>query len=437
MSINNTKLPAQYLQEMRELRDNIADGNAVWADASDIRAKYGLSPVTTDTIRKGAFLYDEFNQSGWISRPTEANEPVNREVYTLNPDGTRTVEKIVGLSDEDITDPQALLKAHGFNPANFKLVGAKNSKWQQGDGKGGTKCLYSSRITVKPVSNGLDYEDIRKYFDDFKSNHVPVDHGEDYGKGREIMVFGHFDVHMGRISSEYETGYEYNLEIAEENMLKTTDEIVEKAKKHNLERIVYVIGQDFFNSSSTGYTTSQSHLQDNATTFNTIFKFGTGSLIKCIDKLSDVAPVYVVLSVGNHARFEESAMADVIAAYYKDDDNILVDSSPLVRKYLEYGCNCIGLTHGSDEKERIYTLMQAEAPEIWGRTNTHVWLTGHIHHRTVLAKEDSSCCVFSMSAMARPDRWTTKSGYTMAACGCAAFVFDFNKGLSGIEFSYS
>ena len=436
MSINNTKMPVEYLQEMRQLRENISEGNAVWADAADIRAKYGLNPVSIDTIRKGAFLYDEFNESGWINEPIE-KKFITKEVVGLNADGSRTSDKIVELSETDLTDSQALLRAHGFNPVNFKLFSAKNSKWQQGDGKGGTKNLYSSKICVQPVTNGLDYEDIKKYFENLSTPHKPTfDRDFCYGSGNDIMVFGHFDVHMGRVCTEHETGYEYNLEIAEANMIRSTEEMMAKASRRNIEKFIYVIGQDYFNSSSTGFTTSQSHLQDNATTFNTIFKFGTHAIIKCIDMLSSMAPVEVVLCTGNHSRFEEVAMAQIIEAYYRNDSDITVDASPMPRKYVEYGVNCIGFTHGSDEKDRIYTLMQSEVPEIWGRTTSRVWLAGHIHHNSWVAKEDSSCVVFSLSAMAKPDRWTVKSGYTMAKSGCTAFVFNYEKGLDGIEFCY-
>ena len=48
--------------------------------------------------------------------------------------------------------------------------------------------------------------------------------------------------------------------------------------------------------------------------------------------------------------------------YYKDCDNIKVDSIPHTRKYIEYGCNLIGLTHGNEEGKRLHSLMQYEAP---------------------------------------------------------------------------
>lgn len=436
MSINNNYVSNDYLKEIRDLRTKIADGDAVWSDALALRARYNMQEVSVDTIRKGAFLYDEFDKNGWIKEPNDEKGSNDATGYSksveIKNNGATTSELVVDLKEEALTDAVALLKAHGFDPLKFDLVSAKNTRWNSNNGKN----LYSSKIVVQPVKNKLDYEDIASHFENFKSPHTPVTVNKTNDKGGKMVVFGHFDVHFGRVASGYETGEDYNMDIAANNMRKTTSELINSINKEDVDRIVYVIGQDFFNSSFTGYTTSQSHMQDNETTFNTIFKRGGEIIIECIDMLAQVAPVTVILSVGNHARFEENALAQLIAAYYRNDENVIVNSNPFPRKYVEYGVNCIGLTHGSDEKERIYTLMQSEVPEIWGRTKTRVWLTGHIHHRTVLTKEDSNVIVFSMSAMAKPDNWTVKSGYTMAMNGCSAYIFDFNKGLSGIEFFY-
>ena len=58
-------------------------------------------------------------------------------------------------------------------------------------------------------------------------------------------------------------------------MLSTTKKMIDSVHWNNVGKIIYMVGNDYLNSSFTGYTTSQSHMQDNEGTFNTIFKKGT------------------------------------------------------------------------------------------------------------------------------------------------------------------
>ena len=52
MALNDYTVSNDYLREMRQVRSKILEGDATWSDAQDIRAKYGLPTVTTDSIRR-------------------------------------------------------------------------------------------------------------------------------------------------------------------------------------------------------------------------------------------------------------------------------------------------------------------------------------------------------------------------------------------------
>lgn len=437
MALITDKMPDGYLKEMRQLMADISNGDATWAQANDIRRKYSLSELNTDTIRRGALLYSEFNASGWVMEPVAKNAPI-KETTTLLNDGTRTSEKFVALDEKELNDKEALLKAHGYIPSQFELLSAKNSIWQQGDGKGGLKNLYASKITVKPIANGLDLDDIKKHFENFKSpRRMFVDlNKQEISQRNDTVFFSHLDVHFGRISLPYETGNEYNIQIAHDNMIKTTKEFIKIIDWTKVGTIIYMVGNDYLNSSFTGYTTSQSHPQDNDGTFNNIFKKGAETLIEVIDMLSSKADVKVVFVSRNHSRFEEFALMQVIEAYYKDILDVEIDSNPYPRKYIKIGNTLLGLTHGSDEKDRINGLMQKEDQEDWGTTKYHYWMCGHLHHNDWALRENYGVSVFTLSAMTKMDNWTVKSGYTMAESGCVAFVFGNEKGLKDIKFFY-
>ena len=155
MALNDYTVSNDYLREMRQVRSKILEGDATWSDAQDIRAKYGLPTVTTDSIRRSFGAYDEFASKG---------------------------------CKDEINDKESLLKAHGYDPVYYELVNAKSSIWQQGDGKGGTRNLYSSKITVKPTETGLDLEDIKRHFEEFKTPYRDLMHvSKDRPFGKNIV----------------------------------------------------------------------------------------------------------------------------------------------------------------------------------------------------------------------------------------------------------
>ena len=164
MAIKDIQYPVEYLQEMLQLRKDINEGKRCWADAVGIRAKYNLPQVAMKTIKGGAFLLDEYLTMGWINPPVGTKIP--QSTTSLNADGSRGSEKVIELSEDELNSKEALLKAHGFNPINWELISVRNSKWQMGDGSGGLKNLYSSKITVKPTETGIDVDELMKVIEE-------------------------------------------------------------------------------------------------------------------------------------------------------------------------------------------------------------------------------------------------------------------------------
>ena len=444
---NNNKTPSdksfqQYLKEFEKLRLDMRYGMATWRDAVSLREKYHMPAVSIDSLRRGVLIYDEYSDGGWVRPPEYIENNVNnkdcnnynninnsKETTEILSNGNYSSEKVIGLLPEEINNPDVLLKAHGFNPVNFELISAKNSKWQVSnkESSSGSKILYSSKIVVKPITNGLDIEELGNYFANLEMPHEHKAGGyTNYQFGSESLVFCAYDLHYGRFSNNEITGEHYTLEEAERRMIESITYFSTKFKDRKFEEIVFPIGQDFFNSGFDGATTSSKHSQDNGADFQTIFKFGTEALIKIIDKLANIAPVKVIGVPGNHGYFEETAMFMIIDAYFRNDKRITVDLSSSYRKYHVFGNSLIGFTHGSEEKDRIWTIMQTEVPGYWAMTNAHVFLTGHIHHLKV--EEKHGVDVWSVPACCGSDRWTTKNGYNSKS-RMMTFIFDKNRGL--------
>ena len=228
-----------YLDEFRFLRQEILNGDKTWQDAIELREKYNQPQISKETLRKGAFIFDEYNQAGWVKKPENANNKESvlitdgttsknydytdsmdsisytnntyskTETVELKPDGNIGSDRIVDILPSDITNPETLLKAHGFNPDKFELVSAKNSKWQQGI-TDGTKNLYSSKIVVKPIQKLVDANEVVDYFKDFKPNYTPEKVCIDASRyGDSALILPLYDIHFGRRARMEEVNEEY------------------------------------------------------------------------------------------------------------------------------------------------------------------------------------------------------------------------------------
>lgn len=428
MNINDNM--KDYLLSFQKIREGIQQGDNTWEDVINLRYKYNMPSLSKDTIRKGVLFYDEFNKANCINVNKEESLNIdvvsNKEITEINKDGSITSDKIVLLENKN-TD--TLLKSHGFNPLEYELVSAKNSKWQQ-NSKTGLKNLYSSRITVKPRKIILD----PKWYEEILNN-IEINHKKEnpiynsYSRTGEMLVVAFDDLHWGRFSWEAETAVDYNLEIARKRILNNASKIINKFKNRKFEKIILKLGSDFLNSNSNGVTTAHKNPQDNDGTYKKIFSNGIEILISLIDMFSKVSPIKVIWINGNHGEMEDFFMSKCLECYYSNDKSVTIDARPIPRKYLEFGTNLIGFMHGDKEKkENIPNIMACEVPELWAKTSEHVFITGHLHNCREKTFEENGVTVFTVPTIVADDVFTINKGYK-AKKRTMCFVFDRKEGL--------
>ena len=428
--IDNKNDINRFLKLQSDLRQEILLGNKTWDDMINLHREFGYVEMTKDSVRRSFKAYDTYAENGWICQPETVNIP-KKEITEFNAEkNTTTSDKVVELEDCDINNPEALLRVHGFNPKHFILVNAKNSKWQQGL-KVGTKTLYSSKITVKPKNPLIsDLDEIGEYFKGYKceAQYFKMNPNPNV---KEYLVLPLYDLHWGRYCSA-EIGDLYNREIAKGEILDNVCRYFDRFGDRKFKKIYLMVGQDYFNSSFTGYTTSQAHKQDNDCTFKDMFTSGCELMIDIINIVASRGEVEVVFVEGNHARAEEYMLGKLVEAYYRNTNGVKIDADGKLRKYLDLGATVVGVSHGSDEKDRIFGLMQCEAPELWAKAKSRIWLLGHLHHLSVESKNGVD--VYRIPSLTNNDEWTIKSGYTTSRRRTMAFVFDENDGLIETHF---
>ncbi|MFR1269376.1 MAG: hypothetical protein ACLSDA_06535 [[Eubacterium] siraeum] len=283
--------PEKHEQCLQDIHDKVLGVED--QDWADIVIKYNL-PMSKDTVRKASsqeifgnvFVLDYFREKEKNKGNKESPESNYRTEISINKDGSYLSNKLVVLSEDDLKNPDSLLKAHGFDIKEWELVSAKNNAWNVYSKKDGIKELYSSKIVIKPRTE-ISLQEIKEFYkelvDTYKAPIVKKYENENNGFMLEVPIM---DLHLGKFSTSDIVKEVYNSQIARECFNKIIDTCIIRCKGLNLEKIIFPVGNDFFHFDTVGTTTTAGTPQDADVKYQTLFRDGVTLLIDGISKLS-------------------------------------------------------------------------------------------------------------------------------------------------------
>lgn len=236
-------------------------------------------------------------------------------------------------------------------------------------------------LIAEMQKHAVDYEKIIK-----SSNETSFDENV-YSMNSHLLVVDPADIHIGKLSKIYETGFEYNMDIAVNRVKEGIDSIILKSEGFNIDKIVFVIGNDVLHIDSPYRKTTAGTPQDTDGQWWQMFLEAKKCYVSAIEKLTELAPVHVVFCPSNHDYVSGWMLADTIYSWFSKHPNVSfgIDQKNISiahRKYVQFGSNLIGFTHGDGAKEKdLPSLMQYEAREAWGNSKFAYWYVHHTHHK--------------------------------------------------------
>src|ERR1019366_6697331 len=178
------------------------------------------------------------------------------------------------------------------------------------------------------------------------------------------------DLHVGKLAHSAETGRRpYDVKIAIATFNRALDALIERTKHYPISEVLFVCGNDLFNSDNEENTTTGGTAVSTDGRFFKTFRSTRKMIVTAIERLRQIAKVQVIICPGNHDRQTAYHLGDSLECYFHNDPMVTVNNLPNPRKYVEFGNCLIGFTHGDEGKPDDYAfLMAAEQPEAWGRT---------------------------------------------------------------------
>lgn len=241
-----------------------------------------------------------------------------------------------------------------------------------------------------------------------------------------LLVVDPADIHIGKLATNFETGEEYNNQIAVKRVLDGVRGIINKSKGFNIDKVVFIGGNDILHIDSPARKTTAGTPQDTDGMWYENFLIAKQLYVEVLELLIGVADVHFVFNPSNHDYTNGFFLADVIKTYFKDCENITFDCSIAHRKYYKYNSNLIGTTHGDGAKQQDLPLLMAQESRDWSDTKHRYIYTHHVHHK--VAKDYIGVTVESLRSPSGTDSWHHRNGYQHSPKAVEGFIHNKEHG---------
>ena len=225
-----------------------------------------------------------------------------------------------------------------------------------------------------------------------------------------LLVIDIADLHIGKLATAFETGEDYNSQIAVKRAKDGLQGILNKAKGFYIDKVLFVAGNDILHTDNTRRTTTGGTPQDTDGMWYDNFLMAKNLYIELLEQLIIFADVEVVYNPSNHDYTHGFFLMQLIEAHFSNS-SIRFNVDLKHRKAFRYGNNLIGTTHGDGAKiENLPLLLATEFPILWSKTKHRYIYSHHVHHK--IAKDYVGVTFETLRSPSGSDSWHHKNGYT-------------------------
>lgn len=253
-------------------------------------------------------------------------------------------------------------------------------------------------------------------------------------KGLVMAEIDLFDPHFGKYALKEETNDPYDILIAKERYQAAVSDLVVKAEPYNVDEYLYILGNDHFHIDSYNNTTTKGTPQDTHLRWWEVWTNGCDVAIQNIRMLRQHRPVRVIMVLSNHDWQNVFKLGYLLHQLFEGDKHVSVDYRPISRKYVEFGVNLIGFTHGNEEKHKdLPMLMLRENQKNIANKKFMEFHLGHFHKEKRMdyktSDEEMGVVVRYLRSLSGADFWHFKNGYVNNIKGGEAFIWSDSDGM--------
>ena len=373
------------------------------------------------------------------SKLPPAKPAADAEQVTQRQDGDSLEARSTSRRIKTVED---LLRHIEADMTRFEVAASEATKWECGDGDGGTIELHRVFVRLKPKGGPTTIEVVEAMIDAAKREirRIPKKvHRQPTRDGLwQVLVIS--DTHFGAYSwSKTTGGSDYDLDLAEQLVGKAGAELVAVGDAHKpTRRTIAFLGDLFHYDTPSGTTTGGTPLERDGR-LQKMIQVGCDSLLRIVERSAASAPTDVVIVNGNHDEVLTWAFQRILVERFRGSKAVTIKPDFLSRQYLTHGRNLLGFTHGHKAKRKLPQIMALEQREAWSRSTYREWHTGHLHHQAAEHNKPldtlDGVIVRTAPTICPPDDWHSANGFLGARQACETFLYSPDGGLRSMHVS--
>jgi hypothetical protein len=322
----------------------------------------------------------------------------------------------------------------------FEVAASEATKWETGDGEGGSIELHRVFVRLRPKAGPTTLECVASMIEAAKKGirrplTKTVKAPKKAGLWQVLVVA---DCHFGKYAWGRTTGGDdYDLDLAERLVGQAGAELLAVGDAHKpTRRTIAFLGDLFHYDRPDGSTTNGTPLERDGR-LQKMIQVGCDTLLAIVERSAATAPTDVVIVNGNHDEVLSWTFQRIMLERFRGSKAVRVKEDFTGRQYLAHGRNLLGFAHGHRAKRKLPQIMALEASQHWAKCPYREWHTGHFHSQAAEWQRPietlDGVIVRTAPAICPPDDWHSVNGFIGSRQACETFLYEPDGGLSSMH----
>ncbi len=339
----------------------------------------------------------------------------------------KTVEDLLAHIEADMT--------------RFEVAASEATKWECGDGDGGSIELHRVFVRLRPKAGPTTHEVVGAMIAAAARTIRRASPKTQRPKRREpglwqVMVVS--DTHFGAYSwSQTTGGSDYDLGIAEQRVTDVTGQLLKAGAAYApARRTIAFLGDLFHFDTPAGTTTGGTPLERDGR-LQKVIDVASDCLLGIVERSAADVPTDVLIVNGNHDEVLSWAFQRIMRERFRNAKHITIKPDFTGRQYLTHGKNLLGFAHGHRARKKLPQIMALEQKDAWSGSVYREWHTGHLHHQAAEHNKPldtlDGVIVRTAPTVCPPDDWHSVNGFIGARQACETFIYEPDGGLAAMH----
>lgn len=252
-----------------------------------------------------------------------------------------------------------------------------------------------------------------------------------------IAIINLYDAHIDKLVLIDETNPKGSVDDNCSKFENAFDKLLSQTLVYKPNKIIFPVGNDFFNANDARNTTVKGTPQDSSPFWKQSFIKGYEVIRRCIDKASQHAEVEIIMVISNHDADKLFYLGQLLKSTYEKNPFVSVEDTTKARKFIKYSNTLLGFGHGHNEKNYVATLpatIMIENKKVLPEIDYIHYFAGDIHHlekfQTKTSHDLKGCTITFLRPLSDVSKWEYEQGYVGGPKTAESYIFEKNKGLS-------